>query len=60
VSIEVYNLEGVLVHTQTVDSNGQVAWDLTTRSGLVTGSGNYLVRVVGANGSVTKTIAVLR
>ena len=60
VSIEVYNLEGVLVHSQTVDSNGQVAWDLTTRTGVVTGSGNYLVRVVGANGSVTKTIAVLR
>jgi ligand-binding sensor domain-containing protein len=60
VSIEVYNLEGVLVHSQTVDGNGQVAWDLTTRTGAVTGSGNYLVRVVGANGSVTKTIAVLR
>ncbi len=60
VSIEVYNLEGVLVHSQTVDANGQVAWDLTTQSGFVAGSGNYLVRLVGPEGTVTKTIAVLR
>jgi ligand-binding sensor domain-containing protein len=60
VSIEVYNLEGVLVHSQSVDSNGQVAWDLTTKGGFLAGSGNYLVRVIGSNGAVTKTIAVLR
>ncbi|MCI0452745.1 MAG: T9SS type A sorting domain-containing protein [Candidatus Latescibacteria bacterium] len=60
VSIEVYNLEGVLVHSQTVDANGQVAWDLTTETGFIVGSGNYLVRVVGSGGAVTKTIAVLR
>lgn len=60
VTIEVYNVEGLLVHSQTVDTNGQVAWDLSTRSGLTAGSGNYLVRVVGSSGAVTKTIAVLR
>jgi hypothetical protein len=60
VSIEVYNLEGVLVHSQTVETNGQVAWDLTTQGGFLAGSGNYIVRVVGANGAITKTIAVLR
>ncbi|HXV12885.1 MAG TPA: T9SS type A sorting domain-containing protein, partial [Candidatus Krumholzibacteria bacterium] len=60
VSIEVYNLEGVLVHSQTVDANGQVAWDLTTETGFLVGSGNYLVRVVGPDGAVTKTISVLR
>ncbi len=60
VTIEVYNLEGVLVHSQSVDTNGQVAWDLTTKSGFVTSSGNYMVRVVGPSGAVTKTIAVLR
>jgi hypothetical protein len=60
VSIEVYNLEGVLVHSQKVDTNGEVAWDLTTESGFVASSGNYVVRVVSPTGAVTKTIAVLR
>lgn len=60
VSIEVYNLEGVLVHSQTVESNGQVVWDLTTKGGFLAGSGNYIVRVIGTNGAITKTIAVLR
>lgn len=60
VSIEVYTVEGALVHTQAVDANGQVAWDLTTASGFVAASGNYLVRVVGPSGSVTKTVSVLR
>ena len=60
VSIQVYNVEGVLVSSTTVDSNGQVAWDLTTATGLVAASGNYIVRVSGPGGAVTKTVAVLR
>ena len=60
VTIQVYNVEGLLVHSQSVDTNGQVAWDLTTETGFLAASGNYLVRVVGSNGAVTKTIAVLR
>jgi ligand-binding sensor domain-containing protein len=60
VSVEVYNIEGVLVHSQTVDANGQVAWDLTTETGFVASSGSYVVRVSGPGGSVTKMIAVLR
>ncbi len=60
VAVEVYTLEGVLVHTQQVDTNGQVAWDLTTATGFVVSSGNYLVRIIGPNGAITKTIAVLR
>ncbi len=60
VSVDVYNLEGVLVSSTSVDTNGQVAWDLTDASGFVVASGNYLVRVSGPGGAVTKTIAVLR
>ncbi|HEU4928617.1 MAG TPA: T9SS type A sorting domain-containing protein [Candidatus Krumholzibacteria bacterium] len=60
VSVEVYTVEGVLVHTQDVAANGEVVWDLTTKGGFLVGSGNYLVRVVGSDGAVTKTIAVLR
>jgi hypothetical protein len=56
----VYNLEGVLVHRQDVAANGDVAWDLTTRGGFVTSSGNYLVRVVTPSGAITKTVAILR
>jgi hypothetical protein len=60
VSVEVYTVEGVLVHTQDVEANGDVVWDLTTKGGFLAGSGSYLVRVVGSDGAVTKTIAVLR
>ena len=60
VSVEVYTVEGVLVHTQDVAANGEVVWDLTTKGGFLVGSGNYLVRVVGSDGAVTKTVAVLR
>ena len=60
VSVEVYTVEGVLVHTQDVAANGEVVWDLTTKGGFLAGSGNYLVRVVGNDGAVTKTVSVLR
>ncbi len=60
VSVEIYTVEGQLVHSQDVDGPGQVIWDLTTRSGFLVGSGNYLVRITGAGGSVVKPVAVLR
>lgn len=60
VTVEVYNLEGELVHSQSADTPGQEIWDLTTRNGLYAGSGKYLVRITGNGASVTKPIALLR
>ena len=60
VSVEVYTVEGVLVHTQEADANGDIVWDLTTKGGYLASSGNYLVRVVGTEGAVTKTVSLLR
>jgi hypothetical protein len=60
VTIEIYTIEGELVHSQTADAAGQVVWDLTTRSGLLAGSGNYLVRISGNGATVTKTVSLLR
>jgi hypothetical protein len=61
VTVTVYDLEGELVDDpHTVNSSADVAWDLTTRNGLLAGSGNYIVRIVGTNGSVQRSIALIR
>jgi hypothetical protein len=60
VTVEIYNLEGELVDTRVATADGDVVWDLRTRDGFSTGSGNYIVRVVGAAGSVQLPIAVIR
>ena len=60
VTVEIYTVEGQLVHSQTVSAPGQVIWDLTTQSGQTVGSGNYLVRVSENGASVIKTVSVLR
>ncbi len=60
VTIEIYNLEGELVHSTTATADGDVIWDLTNRNGFLVGSGNYLVRISGPDGAVTKPVAVLR
>ncbi|HEX5132393.1 MAG TPA: T9SS type A sorting domain-containing protein, partial [Candidatus Krumholzibacteria bacterium] len=60
VTVEIYNLEGELVHSQTAVTPGEVVWDLTTKRGFLVGSGKYLVRITGPNGSVVRTVAVLR
>jgi ligand-binding sensor domain-containing protein len=60
VTIEVYNLEGELVHTQSAQASGDVIWDLTDRSGFLVGSGKYIVRIASSGGSVTRPIAVIR
>lgn len=60
VTIEVYNLEGELVHTQSAETPGQVIWDLTDRGGFIVGSGNYIVRIAGSSGSVNRPVSVIR
>jgi ligand-binding sensor domain-containing protein len=60
VTVEIYDLEGELVDSRTVRASGDVAWDLTTRDGALAGSGKYIVRIVGAKGSVQRPIALIR
>jgi ligand-binding sensor domain-containing protein len=60
VVVEVYTLEGELVDSRTVSTDGDVAWDLTTRDGFNASSGTYIVRVVGESGSVQRPIALIR
>ena len=60
VSVEIYNLEGGLVDSRTVSTDGDVAWDLTTKDGFNAGSGKYIVRIVGESGSVQRPFALIR
>jgi len=61
VTVEVYDLEGELVDDpHRVNTSADVAWDLTTRSGILAGSGNYIVRIIGEKGSVQRSIALIR
>jgi hypothetical protein len=61
VTVEVYDLEGELVDDpHKVNTSSDVAWDLTTRSGILAGSGNYIVRIIGEKGSVQRSIALIR
>jgi ligand-binding sensor domain-containing protein len=61
VLVEIYSLEGELVHSQKVtDVNNPVVWDLTTAEGFIVASGVYLVRVVSDGRSTVRTISVIR
>ena len=60
VTIEIYNLEGDLVHSATATESEQPIWDLTTSRGYIVASGVYLVRINNGADSVVKPIAVIR
>jgi hypothetical protein len=61
VRVDIYTLEGELVHRQVVSTADEVVWDLTTKSGFLAASGVYLVRISGAgNGSVVKMISLIQ
>jgi ligand-binding sensor domain-containing protein len=60
VAIDVYNLEGNLVHSQTASQSGDVVWDLTTRSGYFVSSGTYFVRIDNGVSAVVRPIVVVR
>jgi hypothetical protein len=60
VTVEIYDLEGELVDSRRAEADGDVVWDLLTRDGFPSGSGKYIVRVIGPTGSVQLPIAVLR
>jgi ligand-binding sensor domain-containing protein len=60
VAIDVYNMEGNLVHSQTATQSGDVVWDLTTNSGFIVSSGTYMVRIDNGVGVVVLPIVVVR
>ena len=61
VDIEIYTLEGELVHAEeNVRPNEREVWDLTTESGFFAASGVYLVRISADTGTVVRTISLIR
>jgi ligand-binding sensor domain-containing protein len=60
VNIEIYNLEGELVHSQTATRSEEVVWDLTTRTGFIVSSGVYFVRVDNGQEAVILSVTVVR
>jgi hypothetical protein len=60
VSIDIYNLEGNLIHSATVTESEQEVWDLTTQSAFVVASGVYFVRIDNGESTVVKTVTVIR
>jgi len=60
VTVEVYTLEGQLVHSQSAVASGDEVWDLTTAGGFVVASGVYMIRIGGASGQVVRTVSVIR
>jgi ligand-binding sensor domain-containing protein len=61
VFVEIYSLEGELVHSQEVtDAADPVVWDLTTAEGFIVASGVYFVRVVSNGQSTVRTVSVIR
>jgi hypothetical protein len=60
VTVEIYDLEGELVDSRQVTTDGGIAWDLKTHNGTDAGSGKYIVRIRGENGSVQRPIALIR
>ena len=60
VSIDIYNIEGNLVHSQTAAGSGEVVWDLTTQSGFFVSSGVYFVRIDNGVSAVVKPVSIVR
>ena len=60
VSIDIYNLEGNLIHSATVTESEQEVWDLTTQSAFIVASGVYFVRIDNGESTVVKTVTVIR
>jgi hypothetical protein len=60
VSVDVYTIEGELVHSQSALVSGDEIWDLTTAGGFIAASGVYVVRISTGAGEVVRTISVMR
>jgi len=60
VNIQVYNMEGELVHEAFGVGDGEVVWDLLTLNGYIATSGVYIVRIFNEKGSIAKKVAVVK
>jgi hypothetical protein len=60
VIVEVYSMEGELIHRQGASSSDEVVWDLTTEAGFNASSGIYLVRISNGSSVIVKTISLIR
>ncbi|HUV35693.1 MAG TPA: T9SS type A sorting domain-containing protein [Patescibacteria group bacterium] len=60
VDVEVYTLEGELVHEARNVAEGDVAWDLLTLNGYSVRSGVYIVRISSEQFSEMRKVAVIR
>jgi len=60
VEVEIYTIEGQLVHSQSVENAGDEVWDLLSNKGIVVSSGIYLVRIRTSDAATVKQIAVIR
>lgn len=60
VLVEIYTVEGELVHSATVSNAGDKVWDLSTKSDLLAASGVYIVRISAGGDVVTRTVSLIR
>ncbi len=60
VDIEIFNIEGELVHRQENISDGGQIWDLLTMNGFRAESGVYLIRIGNDKGYEIRKVAVIR
>ncbi|NIM21090.1 MAG: T9SS type A sorting domain-containing protein [Candidatus Latescibacteria bacterium] len=61
VVVEIYTIEGELVHSQKVGGPSEPeVWDLTTAEGFFASSGIYFVRIISNGQSIVKTISLIR
>jgi hypothetical protein len=58
--VEIFTVEGQLIHSAKALRSGDEVWDLTTKSGTFAASGVYVVRISGAGGAVTRTVSLVR
>jgi hypothetical protein len=60
VLVEIFTIEGELVHSQRVSESGDSVWDLTTQSAFLAASGVYMVRISDGGDVVVKTVSLVR
>ncbi len=61
VLVEIFTIEGELVHRQTDVGSGDSVWEgLTTKTGFKAASGVYLVRISGVEETVIKMVSLIR
>ncbi|MBN1165040.1 MAG: T9SS type A sorting domain-containing protein, partial [Candidatus Krumholzibacteriota bacterium] len=60
VDVQIFSLEGELVHEASDISEGEEIWDLLTLNGYLAQSGIYLVRIIGEDSTENRKVALVR